>query len=321
MAAGSLPTIRPMLATLGDLPASPGWGYEFKWDGVRAIVTLDRGHLRVASRNDRDVADAYPELRTLLDRYPRRQLILDGEIVALDPKGRPSFSLLQQRMHVKAPTTALLGRVPVQLYLFDLLHLGDRSLLDAPYTERRHELQTLGLHTDVVKTPPWWAEAAGTDLMHAAADQGLEGVVAKRLTSPYQPGIRSRHWIKAPLNHTTEVIIAGWKPGEGRRAGMIGSLVLGGYDPAGRLVYTGGVGTGFTEQMLAELAGRLRPLHRATSPFDLPVPREHARGVQWVQPRLVGEVEYRNRTPDGRLRHPAWRGLRPDRDPTEVRLM
>jgi bifunctional non-homologous end joining protein LigD len=114
--------------------------------------------------------------------------------------------------------------------------------------------------------------------------------------------------------------MAGWKPAEGRRAAMIGSLVLGAYDQAGRLVFTGGVGTGFTEQMLTDLARQLRPLHRATSPFDLPVPREHARGVHWVEPRLVADVEYRNRTPDGRLRHPAWRGLRPDRDATEVRL-
>ncbi len=309
-----------MLATLGDLPGPPGWGYEFKWDGVRAVITLDRGRLRVASRNDRDVADTYPELRALLDRFGRRQVILDGEIVALDPQGRPSFSLLQQRMHVKAPTPALLDRLPVQLYVFDLLHLGTRSLIGAPYTERRDQLQAVGLDDGTFKTPPWWADYTGKDLMRAAADQGLEGVVAKRLTSPYQPGIRSRHWIKAPLNQTTEVIIAGWKGGEGRRAGMIGSLVLGAYDHAGRLVFTGGVGTGFTEQMLADLAHQLRPLHQASSPFDVPVPREHVRDVHWVDPQLVGEVQYRNRTPDGRLRHPAWRGLRPDRDPTEVRL-
>src|SRR5438552_1388768 len=141
MVAGSLPMIRPMLATLGDLPAVPGWGYEFKWDGVRAIVTLDRGQLRVASRNDRDVADAYPELRALLDRVGRRQVILDGEIVALDRKGRPSFSLLQQRMHVRAPSPALLDRVAVQLYLFDVPHLDAGSLVDAPYAERRQQLR------------------------------------------------------------------------------------------------------------------------------------------------------------------------------------
>jgi bifunctional non-homologous end joining protein LigD len=197
-------------------------------------------------------------------------------------------------MHVRAPTAALLARVPVQFYVFDLLHLGARSLLDQPYTERRRLLAGLHLDDEVVKTPPWWADDAGTDLMDAAAEQGLEGVIAKRLDSPYQPGARSRYWIKAPLNTTTEVIIAGWKLGGGRRAGMIGSLVLGKYDPAGRLAYVGGVG--FTQRMLTNLARQLRPLHRATSPFDLPVDREHTRDVQWVEPRLVGEVAYRNQT-------------------------
>lgn len=324
MAGGPLVAVRPMLATLGELPAPPGWGYEFKWDGVRAIVALDRGQLRVISRNDRDVADAYPELHALAERYPRRRLLLDGEIVTLDRQGRPSFSLLQQRMHVKTPSPALLGRVPVQLYVFDLLHSGSRSTLDLPYTQRRHLLQELDLDDEVIKTPPWWADDAGADLMNAAAEQGLEGVIAKRLTSGYQPGLRSRHWIKAPLNTTTEVIIAGWKPGGGRRSGMIGSLVLGAYDNAGRLVYTGGVGTGFTQKMLADLAAQLRPLARTTTPFDLPVAREHTRDVHWVHPQLVGEVEYRNRTLNrtggSRLRHPTWRGLRPDKDPRDVKI-
>ncbi len=310
-----------MLATLSDLPQPPGWGYEFKWDGVRAVMYLDGGGIRALTRNDRDVTAAYPELRTLLDRFGRRRAILDGEIVALDPKGRPSFSLLQQRMHVHAPTAALLARVPVQLYLFDLLYQGTRPLVDLPYRRRRHLLDDLALTDEVTKTPPYWADDAGKDLMHAAAEQGLEGVIAKRLDSPYQPGVRSRHWIKAPLNKTVEVVIAGWKPGEGRRAGMIGSLVLGMYDDQGRLTYVGGVGTGFTQHMLTTLAGQLRPLQRAASPFDLPVPREHSRGVHWVEPRLVGEVSYRTRTPDGRLRHPSWRGLRPDRQPRDARRL
>src|SRR6266545_3284803 len=223
MADGSLPLIRPMLATLSDLPQPPGWGYEFKWDGIRALT-----------RNDRDVTAAYPELRTLLDRFGRRRAILDGEIVALDPKGRPSFSLLQQRMHVHAPTAALLARVPVQLYLFDLLYQGTRPLVDLPYRRRRHLLDDLALTDEVTKTPPYWADDAGKDLMHA---------------------------------------------------------------------------------------GQLRPLQRAASPFDLPVPREHSRGVHWVEPRLVGEVSYRTRTPDGRLRHPSWRGLRPDRQPRDARRL
>jgi bifunctional non-homologous end joining protein LigD len=319
MAAGSLPVVRPMLATLGPLPQPPGWGYEFKWDGVRAVIYVDAGRVRVVSRNDREVTGSYPELRGLLSRFPRRRLVLDGEIVALDPAGAPSFSLLQQRMHVRTPNPALLARVPVRLYLFDVLHQASQSTVDIPYTRRRELLGDLAIDDGVASTPPWWADEAGGDLMRAAAELGLEGVVAKRLNSPYQPGVRSRFWVKTPLNKTTEVVIGGWAPGEGRRAGMIGSLLLGRYDPEGRLAYAGNVGTGFTHQALTELARQLRPLERDTSPFDPPVPRGQARHAHWVQPRLVGEVAFRTLTPDGHLRHPSWRGLRPDREPGEVR--
>jgi bifunctional non-homologous end joining protein LigD len=318
MAAGSLPRLRPMLATLGSLPGPPGWGYELKWDGVRALVYLDAGRIQVASRNDRDVTDSYPELRALLSRFPRRRLVLDGEIVALDARGAPSFSLLQQRMHVRTPTPALLSRVPVQLYVFDVLHRANESTVDLPYTRRRELLEELAIEEQVARTPPWWADEAGADLMRTAAELGLEGVVAKRLNSPYQPGIRSRFWVKEPLNRTVEVVVAGWRPGTGRRSGRIGSLLLGRYDPAGRLTYVGNVGTGFTDRMLADLAKQLEPLRRNNSPFEPPVPREHARDAYWVEPRLVGEVIYRTLTPDGHLRHPAWRGLRPDKAPRDA---
>jgi bifunctional non-homologous end joining protein LigD len=293
-----------MLATLGPLPQPPGWGYEFKWDGVRAVIYLDGGRIRVVSRNDRDVTESYPELRGLLSRFPRRRLILDAEIVALDPRGAPSFSLLQQRMHVHTPGPALLSRVPVGLYVFDLLQQANQSTTELPYTRRRQMLQDLAIDDEVAKTPPWWADDTGGDLMHTAADLGLEGVMAKRLTSPYQPGIRSRFWIKTPLNKTTEVVIGGWAPGEGRRGGLIGSLLLGRYDPDGRLSYIGNVGTGFTHPMLTDLARQLRPLHQDTQPFDPPVPRAQTRDAHWVKPHLVGEVAYRTLTPDGRLRHP-----------------
>ncbi len=286
---------------------------------VRAVTYLDGGQLMVVSRNDREVSGSYPELSALLKRFPRRRVILDGEIVALDAEGVPSFSLLQQRMHVRIPSPALRERVPVQLYVFDLLHLGTRSTLELPYTRRRQMLAELGLDDEVATTPPYWADSAGKDLMHAAAERGLEGVVAKRLDSPYQPGIRSRLWVKTPRNKTVEVVVAGWKPGEGRRAGLIGSLLLGVYDDAGRLTYAGNVGTGFTHEMLGELARQLAPLRRDTSPFDQPVPRADARQAHWVEPNLVGEVTYRTLTPDGRLRHPAWRGLRPDKAPTDAK--
>lgn len=320
-----------MLATLGALPAAPGWGYELKWDGVRAIVYLDRGTARLMSRNDRDVAASYPEVGELAEVFGKERLILDGEIVALGPEGAPSFSLLQQRMHVATPGTGLLARVPARLYVFDVLHHGDRSLLEVPYAQRRERLDGLALdRADVAQVPPYWTgdeggEAGGdaggdvgTAVMRTAREQGLEGVVAKRLDSTYQPGRRSPSWIKTPLNRTQEVVICGWKPGEGRRAGTLGSLLLGAYDAAGNLVYLGGVGTGFTGRMLDDLLARLRPLHREESPFAVPVPRAEARDANWVRPRLVGEVEYRTRTPEGRLRHPSWRGLRPDKEPREV---
>jgi bifunctional non-homologous end joining protein LigD len=313
----ALPLIRPMLATLGPLPTGDGWAYELKWDGVRAVAYLERGRLRLLSRNDRDVSASYPELAVLAERSPRRRLVLDGEIVALDPRGVPSFSLLQQRMHVRAPTPALVARVPARLYLFDVVFDGT-STIDRPYTSRRGLLDALRLGDGVVEVPPYWTGQDGRDLPVTAAGLGLEGVIAKRLTSAYEPGRRSRAWIKAPINVTQEVVIAGWRPGEGRRAGMIGSLLLGAYDEVGRLAYIGQVGTGFTAGMLRDLRERLRPLARRGSPFAEPVPRDHARGATWVEPRLVGEVTYRTLTPDGRLRHPSWRGLRPDKEPGQV---
>jgi bifunctional non-homologous end joining protein LigD len=236
----------------------------------------------------------------------------------VNSSGAPDFGLLQQRMHVRAPSAGLLGRVPVRLYVFDLWHQANQPTTDFPYTSRRELLHDLGIDDDTVMTPPSWDDDAGGDLMQTAADLGLEGVVAKRLNSPYQPGIRSRFWIKTPLNKTVEVLIGGFTPGEGRRAGLIGSLLLGMYDEAGRLTYIGNVGTGFIDKMLTDLARQLKPLHRATLPFDPPVPRDQARHATWVQPHLVGEASYRTLTPDRHLRHPAWRGLRPDRDPGEV---
>jgi bifunctional non-homologous end joining protein LigD len=168
-----------------------------------------------------------------------------------------------------------------------------------------------------VQVPAHHPDADPAQITAAAAAHGLEGVVAKRLTSPYRPGRRSPDWVKIPFSHHQEVVIVGYKPGEGRRAGTIGSLVLAVNDPAGALTYAGGVGTGFTDAMLRDLQRQTAPLRRGTAP--VPVPREHARGVHWLEPVLVGEVAYRNWTPDGRLRHPSWRGLRPDRTPDEAR--
>jgi bifunctional non-homologous end joining protein LigD len=185
------------------------------------------------------------------------------------------------------------------------------------YARRRELLEALPLTGGLVRLSPAFT-GDPADVLAAASENGLEGIVAKRLDSAYRPGERSRSWIKTPFERTTEVVIGGWRPGEGRRAGTVGSLLLGAHADAGRLVFIGQVGTGFTHQALDLLRDRFRTLARDGSPFDPPVPREHAKNAHWVDPVLIGEVAYRTLTPEGRLRHPSWRGLRSDRRPTEV---
>jgi bifunctional non-homologous end joining protein LigD len=309
--------VRPMMATAGPAPTGPGWAWEWKWDGVRAIVAVAPGAaVRAMSRNDRDITGSYPELLALTDLVDQ-PVLLDGELVALDPHGRPNFGRLQSRMHVRHPSDALLGAVPVQYYAFDLLQLGTQRLLSQPYVRRRQLLDDLRLDGGPVQVPAYHTDVDGSTLLELAGQHGLEGVVAKRLQSRYEPGRRVRFWIKTPLRHTQEVVIGGWRPGQGRRADTIGALLLGAYDQDGNLIYVGDVGTGFTEQMLRDLHAMLQLRERPTSPF-LHVPRELAQGAHWVQPDLVGEVEHRQLTTGGHLRHPSWRGLRPDRDPREI---
>jgi bifunctional non-homologous end joining protein LigD len=307
-----------MLATPGPAPSGSGWAYEFKWDGVRAVTYGEGRTLTALTRNDRDVTVSYPELREVADLLGGRDAIVDGEIVALDGDGVPSFAQLQRRMHVAEPTGSLVAAVPVRYYVFDLLELDGRSTLALPYHARRDLLAGLVLDGDGVRTPEHFAGGDPAQVSAAAARRGLEGIVAKRLASPYRPGRRSPDWIKTPFSHTQEVVIIGFKPGEGRRSGTVGSLVLAVTEPDGSLSFAGGVGTGFTQSMLADLQEQLRPWIRRTPPVA-GIPREHARGVRWVEPLLVGEVAYRNWTPDGRMRHPSWRGLRPDRTPAEAR--
>lgn len=312
--------VRPMLAVAGPPPSGPGWAFEFKWDGVRAIVAAAGDRVRITSRNGNIISTAYPEL-VESGIGAKHSLLLDGEIIAWDSTGRPNFGLLQQRMHVRAPSPQLRARVPVGIHLFDVLEIDGERLITAPYDTRRERLLELGLDTvPRVAVPPSFTDISGDELLEVARLHGLEGVIGKRRTSRYEPGRRSPSWVKTPLFSTQEVIIAGWTPGSGRRAATIGSLLLGAWDTAGRLRYLGHVGTGFTEAMLRDLLARLQPLRQPNSPFDEEVPREHARTARWVQPRLVGEVAYRTITHDGRLRHATWRGLRADKDPEEVRL-
>jgi bifunctional non-homologous end joining protein LigD len=312
-------TVKPMLATLGPLPDGPGWAFEFKWDGVRAVVSAADDAVRAVSRNDLDITASYPELLDLPRQLGGTAVVLDGELVAIDKDGTASFGLLQQRMHVKTPSAALLARIPVQFFAFDLLWTDGHATLSWPYDRRREALDALALHGPAPMSVPPSAPPPGQVLLDSAAEHGIEGVVAKRVDSTYQPGRRSPAWIKVPLNRTQEVIVVGWTPGEGRRTGRIGALLLAAYNQSGELDFIGQVGTGFTGKMLDDIAARLAPLHRDTSPITgEPVPRQHARNAQWTDPSLVGEVQFRAWTPDGRLRHPSWRGLRMDKGPADV---
>jgi bifunctional non-homologous end joining protein LigD len=221
-------------------------------------------------------------------------------------------------MHVgdAAQARRLAGQVPVVYLVFDILHLDGRSTVELPYTDRRQLLEDLELSGPAWQIPPFF-RGGGADVLRASQEQGLEGVVAKRLDSPYRPGRRSGQWRKVKNVRTQTVVIGGWKPGEGRRAATIGSLLLGVQEDGG-LVFAGHVGTGFSDRVLDELTGRLRRLERKTSPFATEVPREHARHAHWVTPTLVGEVGFGEWTRDGRMRHPSWRGLRTDVAPEDV---
>ncbi|MDQ3760827.1 MAG: non-homologous end-joining DNA ligase [Actinomycetota bacterium] len=314
--------VAPMLALAGEPPSGPRWGFEFKWDGVRVIAAVAGEQMRLYSRNGNDITDGYPELAVLSGLVGGRAVLLDGEIVTLGDAGHPDFGLLQQRMHVRSPSPELVSRVSIVYYVFDLLDLDGRRLLSQSYQRRRELLADLDLegNSPRVRVPPYHANVDGHQLLEVARRHGLEGVVGKRLGSWYEPGRRSPAWIKTALLFTQEVVVGGWTAGEGRRAGTLGALLIGAHDDQGRLRYLGDVGTGFTGRMLDDLLKRLVALEQPSSPFDEPVPREHARRAHWVRPHLVGEVEYRILTSDRRLRHAAWRGLRADKDPAQVTL-
>jgi bifunctional non-homologous end joining protein LigD len=310
--------IKPMLAVAGALPAAADWAFEMKWDGVRAVSYSEGGRVRALSRNDRDITVSYPELRALGLALGTTQVVLDGELVAF-AHGRPNFGTLQQRMHIADARTArkLAEQVPVVYVIFDLLHLEGRSLLKLPYDDRRELLESLELNGASWQTAPVFYDS-GPDVLEASAAAGMEGVVAKRRDSTYLPGRRSPAWTKVKHFRTQEVVIGGWHPGNGRRAGGIGSLMMGVPDEDG-LRYVGQVGTGFTDKMLDDLGARLAKHERKTSPFSGQLPAPARKDARWVTPLLVGEVAFSERTSDGLLRQPAWRGLRPDKGVQDVR--
>ena len=310
----------PMLATLGEPPAGEGWAFEMKWDGQRAVTDAHSGGVRMFSRNGNDITGAFPELiGPIGEAVDDHDVVLDGEIVALDSKGRPSFSRLQRRMHVIRPTVQLRNDFPVTYYVFDVLALDGEPTTALPYLERRQLLDSLGMSGRRVQVPPFWTGVDGDRMLELAREHHLEGVVAKRVDSTYRPGRRAPAWIKTPLRKNTEAIIVGWVDGSGAARNGVGSLLLGAYDDDGALKYIGHVGTGFTAALRRSLRQQLAPLERPASPLAAPPPNRDARGAHWVSPELVGDVEYREYT-GGSLRHPSWKGLRDDKTPDEVDL-
>ncbi|MEV5834225.1 non-homologous end-joining DNA ligase [Nocardia sp. NPDC052112] len=307
-----LPHYAAMLAMAGALPGdSDRWGYEVKFDGIRAIGYVDR-ELRLISRNDNDISAAWPELADIAPGNPR--FVVDGEVVTFTADGRTSFEALQPRMHQRNPAMirALRKSIPATYLIFDLLHIGDRSLIELAYEQRRQLLEQLGMRGQHWRVPPR-LHGDGADVLAESRRLGLEGILCKRLDSPYLPGRRSPLWTKVKNMRDQEVVIVGWRPGIGRRAGTIGSLLMAVHDDSGKLVYIGNVGTGFTQSTLADLQSELRPLQRNTPSVTADVP-----DAIWTTPTLVGEVTFTEWTGDGRLRHPSWRGLRPDKSPTEI---
>jgi bifunctional non-homologous end joining protein LigD len=308
--------IVPMLARPGSLPRDDeAYGYEVKWDGIRAVLHADHGHMRLEGRNGTDFTPRYPELRELARDLRAARMILDGEVVAFDPEGRPSFERLQTRMHL-ASDSAVRRRMrdtPVTYVIFDLLWIEGHSTLALPYEERRRLLEGLGLDGPAWRTPAYH-RGEGEALLGATAELGVEGVVAKRLDCPYEPGRRSGAWIKVKNVTKQSVVIGGYTPGEGGRSSTLGALAVGVHED-GRLVYAGKVGTGYTETTLGTLMRELEPLRRERSPFE---GRQPPRGTLFVEPRLVADVEFREWTRSGTLRAPSFKGLRPDVDPAEV---
>ena len=309
----------PMLATAGELPGDDEdarWGYEFKWDGVRAVAAVHGGVLGLTSRRGTDITVRYPEVATLPAALAGHDAVVDGEIVAMDDQGRPDFGALQNRMHrTGGEVPRLAAANPVTFLVFDLLAWDGEDLTAVPYARRRERLDALGLGGHRWVATPWF-RGGGRGVHAASQENGLEGVVAKRLDSPYRPGVRSPDWRKVKNVRSQSVVVGGWRPGQGRRAGGVGSLLFGVPDDQGRLIYAGHVGTGFTDQDLRDLGRMLTS--RTTSPFHGALPRDVTRDAHWVEPDLVGEVAYAVWTADGRLRHPSWKGVREDLEPDDV---
>jgi bifunctional non-homologous end joining protein LigD len=310
-----------MKATSADVvPAGDGWAHEVKWDGMRVLARCASGSTTLASGNNLDATTRFPELGGL-GAATGCDVILDGEVIAVDDAGRPDFGLLQRRMHLTTPTEVrrVAAEVPVGLALFDVLWLDGHDLCDLPWSDRRRLLEQLVEPTAVWRVPPW--DDDGPGLLAIADAKGLEGIVSKRTDSTYLPGKRTTSWRKIKVRRHQEVVVGGWWPGEGNRSGGLGSLVVGVHDPSAPgnpLRFAGKVGTGFSAPVLASYEALFAGLATDTCPFDPPPPRPVSRLARWVRPEVVIEVAYGEWTADGVLRHPSHLGRRLDKAPDEV---
>ena len=312
------PTYEPMMAVLTAQPFDDDeWLFEVKWDGHRCLANLGQA-TRLTSRTRRDMTAQFPELIDLHRQLAARNAVVDGEIVALDREGRPSFERMQDRFHRTPEELARnKGRVPVQFLAFDLLWLDGRPLLELPLRERRARLEEVLVETGDIRLSQV-VEGAGTTFFEQVKALKLEGIVAKRAASPYRPGTRSHDWRKIKALCLQDCVIVGWTPGKGGRAATLGSLLLAVYDD-GRLRYAGNVGTGFTHAFLADLLERLQELQVPEPMFEGFEGTLRPRGARFVRPELVCEVEYLKWTDDNKLRASSFKGLRPDRPATDAR--
>ncbi|MFF3575291.1 ATP-dependent DNA ligase [Nocardia jiangxiensis] len=306
-----------MLATASKRPPGPdpAWAVEMKWDGMRAISQISGTGARFWSRNGHEVTLSFPELA---EAFPGIiGLVLDGEIVAPDPAtGAPSFSRLQHRLGTR-PSAALRAAVPVRYFVFDVLEIAAESVMDLPYLERRERLDELHLDGGPIRVPPTWIGEDPERMLRIAADAALEGIVLKRTNSRYQPGRRSRAWLKVALRKVETFAVVGWLEGSGTNRGSLGSLVLAGR-LHGQLRFAGSVGSGFTIAGRRAIRDALDRIARPDSPLDVEPPREIARSAHWCDPIIAVDVAYRELTGDGVLRQPSFKGVRSDVDASEI---
>ena len=314
--------MRPMLATKGThVPPGPEWVHEVKWDGVRVLTEVrsaaDGGRLRMWSRNGNDVTIAWPEIST--SPLGDRDLLVDGEVIALNENGLPDFRVLQDRMHVRNAQTArrLSGTVPATYMVFDLLRLDGEDLTGLPLEERRARLEGL---VEEGLGGTWQVPAVyddGAMLFEATKQQGLEGIVSKRRRSTYTLDSRTAHWVKFAHRLSASFVVGGWRPQEGSSAGHLAAVLVG--EPtADGLMYRGRVGSGIGGKASRILTDLLADLGRDDSPFDDEVPRVDALGTRWVDPVVVIDVDSHQTARNQRLRQPSYRGVRTDLTPGDL---